>query len=195
MSAFLAHPLIVLLVGAVVTGLLVPTLTRRWQDRQKELELKTQLVSELSQSTMEIIMAVQYFHLAARGQRQGDTDLTSLGQELNQAYREWEVKSSVIGTKLQSYFSTTTIPTEWSQFSETIGWFYALEGVSDEDKQKLTQNIKERLRSLLGPGSVAGEDWGHLRAGILQEKAELIQKVLKSPVSAFGSSWIFWSRR
>jgi hypothetical protein len=193
MKDVLAHPLVVLLVGAAVTGFLIPTLTRRSQDRQKELELKTELVSELSESIMEMVMAVQFSHMTlTRGE---DVDLESLEKELNQAYREWEVRSAVIGTKLQSYFPATTIPTEWREFSNTVGQFYALEGASYERRQELALNIREKLLGMLGPGSVASEDWGDLRGGILEKKAELIRKVIEAPLSTFGSSRTFWSRR
>lgn len=193
MEEYLSHPLVVLLVGAAVTGLLIPTWTRRSQDRQKELELKTELVGELSESIMEMIMAVQFCHMTLT--RQEDVDHRSLMTELNQAYREWEVRSAVIGTKLQSYFPTTTIPEEWTEFSDTVGHFYALEGVDDKHKQEFALIIKEKLLGLLGPGSVASEDWGDLRGGILRKKAELIRKVMKAPLSTFGSSRGFWSGR
>lgn len=190
----LDHPLIVLLVGAVVTGLLVPAVTRRWQDRQKELELKTGLVSELSESIMEIVMAVQFHHMTAGRCGQGD-DANNLMQELNQAYRTWEVRSAVIATKLRSYFPATTVPDEWTQFSETITLFYALEGTEGGDKQELMLRIKDKLLGLLGPGSVTGEGWGHLRSAILKEKDKLIQNILRSPVAVLRSSWSGWPRR
>jgi len=60
MTSVLAHPLIVLLVGAALTGILVPAFTRRWQNRQKELEIKAALVSDLSEAIMSIVMAVQF---------------------------------------------------------------------------------------------------------------------------------------
>jgi hypothetical protein len=193
MYSLLAHPLVVLLVGAAVTGFLIPTLTRRSQDRQKELELKTELVSELSESIMEMVMAVQFCHLARTSREEVDNE--KLITELNQDYRKWEVRSAVIGTKLQSYFPATTIPTEWTQFSETVGQFYALEGASDEHKQTLALNIREKLVGWLGPESVASEDWGALRGGILDKKAELIRKVIDAPLSMFGSFRSFGSRR
>src|SRR5687767_12760316 len=125
MAQFLEHPFTILLAGAAISGLLIPSITRRWQNHQKALEIKTQLVSDLSKSIMEIVMATQFAHLRAPSQQQADFD---------RAYRDWEIQSGVIGTKLQAYFSGSTIPEEWSQFSEIVTDFYALEAV-DESQQ------------------------------------------------------------
>jgi hypothetical protein len=43
----ISNPLVLLIVGAVISGILVPYITRQWQDHQKELELKTELVSRI----------------------------------------------------------------------------------------------------------------------------------------------------
>src|SRR5215207_8776119 len=58
----LRHPLVTLLVGAALTGLVVPRITRQWQLRQKRLEVKTVLVAELSELVMRFLMAVQFVH-------------------------------------------------------------------------------------------------------------------------------------
>src|SRR5688572_15919458 len=43
------YPLILLLVGAGVTSLLIPWFTNRWQDRRKQLEIKVDLVSKITE--------------------------------------------------------------------------------------------------------------------------------------------------
>ncbi|HET7273118.1 MAG TPA: hypothetical protein VFI90_18770, partial [Rubrobacter sp.] len=87
MADFLAHPLFLLFAGAVLTGIFIPALTRRWQDRQKALELKTELIGEISESITEMAMAVQFVHLGATSMDQ---------QRFDEAYREWEARSAVI---------------------------------------------------------------------------------------------------
>ena len=46
---WLSHPLLLLLVGALVSSYLLPLLTQSWQNHQKELELKSALVSQISE--------------------------------------------------------------------------------------------------------------------------------------------------
>jgi hypothetical protein len=177
MAGFLAHPLFLLLAGAVLTGLLIPALTRRWQDRQKALELKTELIGEISESITEMVMAVQFVHLGATSMDQ---------QRFDEAYREWEARSAVIGTKLQAYFPKTAIPNEWNALSEIVTDFYALEGVSDEkQRSEYSFRINETRSTLLGSQYERAEEWGALKEGISMKKADIIRKVLDSRISVF----------
>ncbi len=176
MADFLAHPLILLLFGALFSGLLIPALTRRWHAGQKALEIKTGLVGELSETIMEMIMSIQFVHLRS---------VEGLGQqEFDQAYQAWEVRSAVIGAKLRAYFPGTTIPDEWSTFSEIVTVFYAMEGVNEDKKPEMASTIGKKLSEMpAGSQHQEGEDWGSLKERILEEKARLIQRVLGSKIS------------
>ena len=174
MAELLKHPLIILFAGALISGLLIPAITRQWQNHQKALEIKTQLVSELSKTIMEIIIATQFAHLRAVSQQQADFD---------KAYREWEIQSSVIGTKLQAYFPDTTIPEEWTDFSEIVTYFYALEGVHENQRSASGLTIAEKLGLSMGPEYRHSQDWVKLKNGLLNRKSELIQRVLRTDIS------------
>src|SRR5262245_28005345 len=150
MVELLKHPLTVLLVGALISGLLIPTFTRRWQNHQKALEIKTQLVSELSKSIMEIIMAIQFVHLDAKSLTQADFD---------KAYRNWEIESAVVGTQLQAYFPDTTIPAEWTTFSALVTDLYALEGVDPNERSTFTAVIARKLGAPTDLNHQDPEDW------------------------------------
>lgn len=172
MAELLRHPLTVLLVGALISGLLIPAFTRRRQNHEKALEIKTELVSDLSKSIMGMVMATQFAHVGARSQRQADFD---------QAYRDWEIESAVIGTKLQAYFPDTTIPAEWTVFSALVTDFYALEGVGADERAGFAADLARRLGA---PGGHPGaQDWLELKNGILERKAALIRQVLNAAVS------------
>ena len=175
MVELLKHPLIVLLVGALISGLLIPAFTRRWQSHQKALEIKTELVSDLSKSILGMVMATQFAHLRAESQTQADFD---------KAYRDWEIESAVIGTKLQAYFPDTTIPTEWTEFSALVTEFYALEGIGEDKRSRPAADLAKKL-GVLGRYQGA-QDWLALKNGILEKKSALIQQVLKSAVSVFN---------
>jgi hypothetical protein len=177
MVELLKHPLTVLLVGALISGLLIPAFTRRWQNHQKALEIKTQLVSELSKSIMEIIMAIQFAHIDAKSQKQADFD---------KAYRDWEIESAVVGTKLQAYFPDTIIPTEWTTFSELVTDFYALEGVGLNERSTFTAVIARKLGAPTDLKHQDPEDWLALKNRILERKSALIQQVLQAKVSVLG---------
>jgi hypothetical protein len=172
------HPLVILLAGAVLTGVVFPYLTRRWQNHQKELEIKVGLVSDMSQATMEFVMAIQLAHL-------GST--TQTGGQFDKEYRTWEVKSAVIGTQLQAYYRNR-IPAEWTRFSELVESFYALEGVPRAEKAAHQERLRTRLMEALRNRRRVSPDWGDLKNAILEWKSELIQGVLRSRISLRPSS-------
>jgi hypothetical protein len=55
----LSNPLLLLIIGAVISGILIPYFTRQWQDHQKDLELKTDLVSGISKAIVDLMLAAQ----------------------------------------------------------------------------------------------------------------------------------------
>jgi hypothetical protein len=61
-----SHPFFLLLVGALISGLLIPYFTRRWQNHQKELEIKTNLVGRISESIMSMIMTNQFIEIGIK---------------------------------------------------------------------------------------------------------------------------------
>ncbi|HXF85202.1 MAG TPA: hypothetical protein VNK49_07405 [Anaerolineales bacterium] len=119
-------------------------------------------------------MAIQFAHLGSKSQKQSDFDTS---------YREWEIQRAVIGTKLQAYFPETTIPEEWTRFSDVITQFYALEGVGQDERLKLATAIAEELGTLSRSAHQDNLDWGVLRNEILKRKSELIQKVLRAKIT------------
>lgn len=49
-GSLLRHPLVLLVAGGLFTAVLVPQVTRQWQDRQSEHEIKRSLLEEISSS-------------------------------------------------------------------------------------------------------------------------------------------------
>jgi len=60
----LAHPLTLLLVTAVVSGLLVPRLTQQWQDHQQQLDTRRDFAARVSRTVGEIFIATQLVEVA-----------------------------------------------------------------------------------------------------------------------------------
>jgi hypothetical protein len=49
-GSFAKHPLVLVVLGGVFSALLIPQITREWQDRQREQEIKQSLLEEISTS-------------------------------------------------------------------------------------------------------------------------------------------------
>ena len=185
---WLSHLLVLLLIGASISSYLIPAFTRRWQDHQKELELKTSLISQISESVTGMIMSIQFAELRTTSQTQADFD---------KAYRESQIKSSVIGSYLRAYFPTTQIPPQYANLSFLIEAFYALTGIHEaNERMTYLQNMKHKyfaespidwhaLTDKRNPNY--SNNWLQLRDKVLNQKDELIQSIIKSHISAFSS--------
>jgi len=172
LDGVLRHPLFLLLVGALVTGLGVPAITRNWQQRQKRLEVKTALVTDISEVVMRFMLAIQFVEMSVRTFDQSRFD---------DAYRDWEVGSAILGTKLQAYMAATTLPRRWTEFSRAVTVFYAILGTDAEHRPALVDRLRTMLASQLGDQDGASRELQ--RNALLQWKSDLIQTVMKSPIA------------
>lgn len=55
------HPLTILLIGAAFSSVLVPRKTRQWQDRRRNEEIKTLLVTEVADCVMSLLVRIEGF--------------------------------------------------------------------------------------------------------------------------------------
>jgi hypothetical protein len=102
---FLSSQLGLLILGALISSLIIPWFFQVWQDYQKELEIKTDLVGKISEAVTRIVMSTQSVLLANNyGHIHTLEQQKELFNELNDEYREWEINSAVIGSQLQAYF-------------------------------------------------------------------------------------------
>lgn len=174
MADFLAHPLILLLFGALVSGLLIPEITRRWQIGQKALEIKIGLVGDLSETIMDMVTSIHFVQLGAN----------SMGnQEFDHAYQTWVVRSAGVDARLRAYFPGTEIPDEWSKFSEIVTPIYDSVCAEEDKKPEIASKIGEKISIQSGSPHRGIEDWDTLKKRIFEKKARLIRNVLSSEIS------------
>lgn len=187
------QPFLLLMATALISNYLIPKITRRWQDHQKELELKTGFVSEISEIVLGIVMAVQFAEVGAASQTQ---------EQFDQAYRTWEVKKAIVGSKIRGYFPNTTLGKDWDEFSEIVSEVYALSGTTDE---VFREERLSRLKDYFGTDAADWQSlenlelktggfqdfqkfyraWFSLRKNILERKDALVQRVLDSRIAFF----------
>lgn len=117
--ASLRHPLVVgaalTLLSAVVASLLIPSLTRVWQDRAKELALKQALVKNMSEQTTAAIIEARYFPADHPG---ASADVG--GAAYTQAASKWQIAAASIGSELTTYFTSTDLSRQWQDFTEAV---------------------------------------------------------------------------
>lgn len=116
----LGHPLTLLLLGAALSGLLVPWVARGWQDQRKALEVRAALAERLTRAVVEIATAVQFVLVGAASQSQ---------QDLDHAYRTWQLEKSVLTSLLGAYFRDGAVTAAWTRCRALATAYYVQAGI------------------------------------------------------------------
>ena len=136
LGEFSRHPLVVggglAVLTALFASILVPALTRVWQDRPKELALKRSLVELISKSSTKAIDEAT-FSLVPAG------DVKRANRVFNQQSKRWQVDSSIVLAELTTYFHRSAIQSEWSDYVDAVqayeysSAFWGVAQTPDED--------------------------------------------------------------
>jgi|GEM_PF-1567384 hypothetical protein len=194
----LSNQFLLLIVGGILTGLLIPYITTQWQNHEKELEIKTSLVSKISEYVTRMLMAIQFVEVS---QSRGiNSSLTN--EEYDNEYRDWKINSDIIQSQINAYFTSIDIDKNWKKFSNAVENFYALSGTVSEDLrtdflQKIETNLSNDinlttwniLKNRISPSNDTKEiiyweeNWGLLKDQINEEKENIIQKILNTKIN------------
>jgi hypothetical protein len=214
MIEFLKQPLFAVLVGLAFSLGFGPWLARKWQDHQRDRQIRTDLVSEMSRCVMSLVAVLERRHPGtARGEflnseREAKTD------ELAISMNTFDVDRCVIGTKLETYFVSShdekrSLPNRWTTFADELLRFSATSPVSnggeeaDQERATLAKTLHQH------PGVAAGkaderrrwadESWGKTEQLFMGEKLDLLRAVRTGPMVSsarppitFGI-WFLWS--
>jgi len=151
MGKALGHPLVLLVVGAVLSGLLVPQLTQRWQDQRKALEIKAELVERVTRAVSDIFTATQFAQVGATSQSQADLDA---------AYRAWQRDKAVLTSLLGAYFRNPSVDDAWRRVRALATAYYVQIGVRDGQGHPDEARRREYLRVVAtGLALSPPQDW------------------------------------
>lgn len=173
LAPLLTHPLVVLAIGAVLSGLIVPTLTRRWQDHAQQLQIKTDLVTGMSEATTRALVG-----LAPPAGAAADTR--------PQVYAQWSIDSAVIWSKLAAYFPGDPLVDAWSAFAQTMDDFYDLSRASTAAAQATTAQAICRYLGAQGapcPAPASTVPWDTLGQAMRQIEVGIVDRVLAHGMS------------
>jgi hypothetical protein len=187
------HPLTLLLLGALLSGLLVPYIARGWQDQRKALEVKATLVERLTKAVVEIATSVQFVLVGAASQSQEDFDA---------AYRSWQLEKSVLTSLLGAYFRNPAVAAAWTRCRALATAYYVQAGIGPgPGKERYLGAVAAGLARV--PPSDLSDDPGQeppdetrgraladgrvLRAEVDQALAECVAAVVDARISLAGS--------
>jgi hypothetical protein len=175
----LMHPLTLLLLGALISGVLIPHIGRQWQIHDKELEVKEEVVKDINTSLTDFVNEAQFKLLNKPGHSP---------QEFDQAFREWEVKRGQISTTLRIYYPESRFASDWDSFSAGVTHFYDLSATTDlAQREELARHLETcfvaegHLADLHEPAD-SPEHWEHevqiLVEEIFEKKDHLVHDIL-----------------
>lgn len=182
---WLGNPLIVALVSTLLVSLVIPKLTRQWQDHQKELEIQTALVGSMSKSASDAVISGR---LLASGLYQG----REWQRIYNNSIRTWSVDGSVAGANLQAYFPRSDIGAEWRAYVVVVTDYLQLAGPSSsrtaqvDQIRSLVPGLRLRWRAIAaGRGQAFQDGYRALGFELLNRRDVLIAEVLAGHPSGF----------
>jgi hypothetical protein len=168
-SKVLGHPLTLLLLGGVLTAVVGPFITRAWQNHERALEVKSELVDQMSQATAALMTSVQV--------REFNPGVLSEREYLD-AFRQWDERSQVIDARLATYFpGNEKLGVGWRDLSLALVDYFGLasyEGRATSPKARgvtrcprdARPTVRGRSRFMCAIGIYLGPPWdrpGHWR--------------------------------
>lgn len=206
----LSHPFVLLVIGAAITSYVIPLLTRRWQDHQKELELKVDLVSQISESVHRIIMAIEPLEFGS--------SYKEVLSNYSKAYLEWQLKIAVIKAQIKLYFPKSEFNNKLADFFTIVENIYLLARNTNQTERinsfniiKSNNMIKEAKTAVTiqardninwdiladkysSPGVIRPDyitNWLNLKTMILSLQSELLDDIMKLSIPGFSNvNWI-----
>jgi len=210
---FFQHPLVLLLAGAIISGVLIPFFTKNWQNHQKSLDIKNDLVTEISKTVTTMMINVQYFLEDTK--KRSDEEKIVEQQKYNDDYKNWTIAIDIITSRLEAYFPTQNITQHWKKYTAIINDVYALSTIDEELKRKdkinkieehlnttksetmtdqINWNMLKNRENFIEEDGVLSEEyldnWWKLKKSILNAKNPIIQDIIKKPIQGFGKKWL-----
>jgi len=194
---WLANPLLVAIVGSFFVYLLIPQLTRGWQNHAKILEVKTNLVADMSDSVGSTTMTGRFIASGLIGKATADPNATQ--RAFNDAYQKWTIKSAVIASQLAACFPASDLGFRWRSYANVVTDFLQLSARGQRTDRSaqlleiatyfppLKKRSREWWRILLdrNAGDAFQTNYGELGKAILSERDRFVQRVLDSSATGF----------
>lgn len=98
-------------IGLLVTAWLLPAMTRQWDDRQKEHDLKAGIVTDMSTSTARALVAAESIWSAKKPSSR------------KQVEDDWTLSALEMDSRLRSYFPDSSLAAGWELYAWAVDRF------------------------------------------------------------------------
>ncbi len=202
-SSWLAHPALLLVLTAALTGLLVPWFTNRWEARDKqveasraatslELEVKSKIVSHMGTSSAKFLSAIEVGVIDKAGARAPEARA-----EARAEYRALKTASLEIASQLAAYFPRSRPQVAWRDFTYSLRNAYLLLGeppgrARNQWLDKLNRYLDKKPKALDGlcfPSTSPhfAEDIRELVLAFQNKQAVVVREVTESNTVLTGT--------
>jgi uncharacterized membrane-anchored protein YhcB (DUF1043 family) len=201
----LSSPFWVLIIGAIISivfsGLLIPRITETWQNHQKQLEVKTELVTHISKTVSDFIITAQL--VEARSP-------SLAAEDYHKAYRNWSEASADIESQLMAYYPNDKYAKQWHDYTVVLEKFYFLSAVNipASIRQERIHFIQDYLstkaisdsfstrsnnihwQDLVNRNNITAYQgtWFAVRDMLVEESHNLIKNILNTSIPAFPTT-------
>ena len=138
------NPLVLLLVGGIGSTVFVAWITRHWQTRSENFQIRSQLVTKINKSSTKLIVALEF------STREGSLD----EKLMRDVFREWRETSAEIGATVRVHWHRKVghyenpVVTEWNAYFKTvIDLYHIIRDINtrDEDFKKKKSKMEDYL--------------------------------------------------
>jgi hypothetical protein len=110
------YPLILLIIGALISGVLVAKLTNRWENNKKKLDIKVDIVSKMDETiTHQIGNAVLLV-----SQKKVNLSENEQNANLENMHKWYTLEAKRVESKLSTYFPETNLTDRWNSYAHTL---------------------------------------------------------------------------
>ncbi len=129
--AWLSHPLVLLFIGAIVTGILVPSFTRGWQNEQTAQATKTKVITDVGDAVSTAMTQLEIDMNPVLNSGIAPHGRLNTPQNIAASYNAWTMKKTNVASEVTAYFPSNNIPTHWGNLSGLINNFFLLTYAGD----------------------------------------------------------------
>jgi hypothetical protein len=194
---WLSAPLLITVVGAGLINFVIPEITRKSENHQRALDVKTGLVGDMSEAVARALTASRL--VATDVVRDGTT------AHFNRGLQAWKEQQAKLGTELEAYFPGTGVGSEWKQYGQIVTDVYFLSGSGLEDRPRRVKRLLGALGTRGWCSAIPDSDWAavksenepaprtpgfhqsyvRLNSCVLTRSDDLVQQVLRRTPSGF----------
>jgi len=198
----LSHPLLLLIIGAVISSILIPQLTNKWQVNEKELDIKFELSEQIRNFVANFTTDLTKVAYDAGNTGKITNISNETRKQLFQKYSNtWRKECRSIEITLNMYYpEKRNIPEEWfilcnrdllNFYIVTINGIDGIDGIEkrylDELMDRLDNPLNSfELDSITAGGRLYYGSWLAIREAVIDKYQNLIKQIIDAPIAAYS---------